>query len=105
MACHCGLHEAAAQMNGYSDGWYSATGGARREVESHFRETSQAWATRILGPRAYQAAREGGAQWSQDTMRATVLSVLRSLRAHAQMRDLTADSLHGRDAAPDGAEV
>lgn len=89
MACHCGLHEQAAQMNGYADSWYAATGGARRKVESHFREVSQASAQQVLGQRAYQAACERGTHWSQDTMRAAVLYVLRSLRAQEQVLKLT----------------
>ena len=94
MACLCGLHELAAQMNGYADSWYSATGAPRRNVENHFRESSQASARDVLGPQTCEAACSQGMHWSQDTMRAAVQQVLRSLKAQALVVKATADIVH-----------
>jgi len=87
IACHCGMHEQAAEMNGYSDGWYATTGGARREVERHFRQLSEDAARSVLGLQAYQRACERGSQWSQDTMRAAVHQVLDRLRTRNESGD------------------
>lgn len=95
MACHSGQYQKAAQMNGYADGCYAATGGARGEVENHFREVSQASAQQFLGQQAYCAAREAGARWSQDTMRTVILHLLRSLRTQRQEVELIEVRLQG----------
>lgn len=85
MACHGGLHEQAAQMNGYADACYSTAGGSRGSVERSFRETSQAMAEESLGQLAYATAYEMGANWGEDAMRVAGQHALESLGAQKQL--------------------